>query len=346
MNIDLLNKYNVIFAEDFRRELSADSILIIDKKVYNLHNLKNIDSHRIILFEASEESKTLSAYAEMVEKLLDMSADRTSEIVAIGGGITCDLVAFLASTFLRGVKLTLVPTTLLAMCDAAIGGKNGLNFHRAKNIIGNIRQPNKIVIDTRFLSTLQEEILSDGFAEVIKISATCDATLFELLESETFAFPNIELIAMREVIGRAIYLKLQIVAEDEFEAGKRRILNFGHTLAHAIEAVYGLSHGRAVALGMQFAVRLLKHQSIAKDDVINSDNIIHRIDNIINKFQLNTAITPEANLILPFMLKDKKRESNNIHFITLSEIGKAEIRLISFTLIEQVLNALHHDKTR
>lgn len=345
MNIDLLNKYNVIFAEDFRRELSADSILIIDKNVYNLHNLKNIDSHRVILFEASEENKTLSAYAEMVEKLLDMSADRTSEIVAIGGGITCDLVAFLASTFLRGVKLTLVPTTLLAMCDAAIGGKNGLNFHRAKNIIGNIRQPNKIVIDTRFLSTLPEEILSDGFAEVIKIAATCDLELFETLEKQEFDFESVNYSLMKEIILRAMYLKLRIVAEDEFEAGKRRILNFGHTLAHAIEAVYGLSHGRAVALGMQFAVRLYKHQSIAQNSTI-ADNIIHRIDSIISKFQLNTAITPEADLILPYMLKDKKRESNNIHFITLTEIGKAEIRLISFTLIEQVLNALHHDKTQ
>lgn len=341
-DIDLIKKYNIVLTDDFRKELSRDSILIIDKKVYDLHNLKSIDNDKVILFEASEENKTLSAYAEIVEKLLDIEADRSSEIVAIGGGITCDLVAFVASTFLRGVKLTLVPTTLLAMCDAAIGGKNGLNFQGAKNIIGNIRQPNRILVDTCFLSTLPEEVLSGGFAEVIKISATCDATLFELLESETFAFPNVDLIAMREVIRRAIYLKLQIVAEDEFEAGKRRILNFGHTLAHAIEAVYGLSHGRAVALGMQFAVRLSKHQSIAQNSTI-ADNIIHRIDSIISKFKLNTAITPEADKILPYMLKDKKRESNNIHFITLTEIGKAEIRLISFTLLEEVLNALHHD---
>lgn len=336
-DIDLIKKYNIVLTDDFRRELSRDSILIIDKNVYNLHNLKNIDSHRVILFEASEENKTLSAYAEMVEKLLDMSADRTSEIVAIGGGITCDLVAFVASTFLRGVKLTLVPTTLLAMCDAAIGGKNGLNFQGAKNIIGNIRQPNKIVIDTRFLSTLPEEILSDGFAEVIKISATCDATLFELLESETFAFPNVDLIAMREVIRRAIYLKLQIVAEDEFEAGKRRILNFGHTLAHAIEAVYGLSHGRAVALGMQFAVRLSEIEGIAPK------GIAPRIDNLVSKYKLHKIIKLQADKILPYMLKDKKREKDFIYFVALSALGKAEITLISFTLLEEVLNALHHD---
>lgn len=336
-DIDLIKKYNIVLTDDFRKELSRDSILIIDKNVYDLHNLKNIDSHRVILFEASEENKTLSAYAEMVEKLLDMSADRTSEIVAIGGGITCDLVAFVASTFLRGVKLTLVPTTLLAMCDAAIGGKNGLNFHRAKNIIGNIRQPNRILVDTCFLSTLPEEILSEGFAEVIKIAATCDLELFETLEKQEFDFESVNYSLMKEIILRAIYLKLRIVAEDEFEAGKRRILNFGHTLAHAIEAVYGLSHGRAVALGMQFAVRLSEIEGIAPK------GIAPRIDNLVSKYKLHKIIKLQADKILPYMLKDKKRESNNIHFITLTEIGKAEIRLISFTLLEEVLNALHHD---
>ncbi len=340
---ELYKQYNIIFTDDFTHYINDDtanskSVIIVDSNVAALYNIGEIArDKKVITISASEEAKSIHTLYYIFDKLMEFSADRTTEIIAIGGGITCDIAAFAAATYLRGVPVRLIPTTLLAQCDAAIGGKNGINFNNVKNTIGTIRQANSIIIDLNFLRTLPREILADGFAEIIKIAAARDAELFAMLQN--FNFQDIDFSApeLKEIIQRAVYNKLLIVRDDERESGIRRLLNFGHTLAHALESAYKISHGRAVAIGMNFAVRLSVHQFAAPLDLVN------QIEEIIEKFDLKEDIIINPEELFKYMEKDKKKENDSIYFITLKQLGQAQSIKITYQLLKEELNALHNN---
>jgi 3-dehydroquinate synthase len=208
---------------------------------------------------AGEGSKTLDGAQTIYRAALEAGLDRRSVIVALGGGMVGDLAGFAAATFLRGVRLVQVPTSLLAMVDSSVGGKTAVNLPQGKNLVGVFYQPAVVVADLRTLDTLPEREYVSGLAEVVKYGVIWDADLFALLETRAADVLAREPALLQEVIGRCCEIKAEIVAVDERESGVRAILNFGHTLGHAVETVAGYGHwlhGEAVALGMAYAARV------------------------------------------------------------------------------------------
>jgi 3-dehydroquinate synthase len=237
--------------------------------LYGERVLSSFADRRVRLFTipAGEANKSVATWTELTDSILAAGFGRDSVIVALGGGIVGDVAGFAAATFMRGIPYVQVPTTLMAMVDSSIGGKTGVNAPAGKNLIGAFHQPAAVFTDPRFLGTLPDRELRAGLAEVIKHGAIADAGYFSAVRNN---LP--ELIAsrgaapmMREVIARSIEIKANVVARDERETGLRKILNFGHTIGHAIEALvnYELLHGEAISIGMCAEARIAERAGIA-----------------------------------------------------------------------------------
>jgi 3-dehydroquinate synthase len=216
---------------------------------------RQCESPVVFRFEAGESHKTMETLTELLTFLIENNFDRRDAIVAVGGGVVSDLAGFAAAIYMRGIDFYTVPTTLLAMVDASVGGKTAVDFESYKNIIGAFWQPRAVLIDPETLDTLPHRRISDGLAEVIKMAATSDAALFETLEKVDLLPAEGEPLSREidDIIARALAIKMAVVEQDEREVGLRRVLNFGHTLGHAIESLAGLGeryHGECVALGM------------------------------------------------------------------------------------------------
>ncbi|MGI5865081.1 MAG: 3-dehydroquinate synthase, partial [Myxococcales bacterium] len=241
-------------------------IIVTDATVRRLHGARFPDAP-VIEIGQGEAAKTLTTVASIYERFLELELDRSAFVLAIGGGIVCDVAAFAASTWMRGVPFGLVPTTLIAQADAGIGGKNGVNLREYKNLVGVFRQPSFCLCDTSFLTTLPDRELRCGLAEVIKHGAIADRALFEFVEERAPALLDLAPDALDRVVSDSLRIKAGIVAIDETEQGERRKLNFGHTLGHAIERIAGLPHGEAVSVGMVLAARLSARRGMleAKD---------------------------------------------------------------------------------
>lgn len=232
-----------------------DAVVIVDANVRRLHGAR-LPDWPLIEVEAAEAAKTLATFEHLARALVRHGVDRSTLVVGVGGGITCDLTGFVASTLLRGLPFGLVPTTLLAQVDAAVGGKNGVNLDGLKNLVGTVTQPEFVLSDHSVLATLPPREVRCGVAEAIKTGAVGDASLFALIEESLDALLACDRGAAARVVERAVRTKTRIVAGDERDHGERRLLNFGHTLGHAIEKVFRPSHGEAVAAGMAAAGRL------------------------------------------------------------------------------------------
>ena len=214
------------------------------------------DTHVI---PAGEESKSLGTMAELYDRAVDLHLDRSSLVVALGGGVVGDLAGFLAATYLRGVRLLQVPTSLLAMVDSSVGGKTGVNLTRGKNLVGSFYQPVEVVVELSTLETLPEREYISGLAEVLKYGVIRDKALFESLEGCTTELLSRNMDLLVDIVARCCEIKAEVVEDDERESGTRAILNFGHTLGHAIENVLGYGewlHGEAVAAGIAYATKL------------------------------------------------------------------------------------------
>jgi 3-dehydroquinate synthase len=274
----------------------------------------------VIEIGMGEKNKSLDTLAHIYNRLMECNADRKTFVVAVGGGIVCDLAGFAASTYMRGVPFGFVSTTLLSQVDASVGGKNGVNFGGCKNMIGTFSQPRFVLCDTSMLQTLPAREFVSGFAEIVKAAVIRNAALFDDLEQ------NVEKAVARdpEVIQRlvveSVKIKAEVVQHDEREQGERRILNFGHTFGHAVEALTGVSHGEAVSIGMMMAAqRSLVECGFPKNQYDRIERLLVRLG-----LPVTTDAPPEA--ILRIMLKDKKRENSDIHLVLLREIGKAVVR--------------------
>jgi 3-dehydroquinate synthase len=307
------------------------TILIVDDQVNRFHESK-LNGWRKIVVPGNEASKDIRVFGKVVEELIKFEADRKTNLIGIGGGVITDLTGFVASVYMRGVPYAFVPTTLLSQVDAAIGGKNGINYGSYKNMLGVIRQPEFLLFDDELLQTLPEEEWHNGFAEIIKYACICDAALFDFLEEnrEKALLGNKEVI--RELVMRSADIKSVIVREDEFENGQRRLLNFGHTIGHAVEKLEGIAHGQAVAKGMVAATEFSEILSgLQVEDK-------QRIRNLIEHYHLPVTINSDPKAIAHHFRMDKKREGQAIHFILLEKIGHAVIKALSLDQLSGLLN--------
>ena len=296
-------------------------IIITDDNVSRLYGDK---FPKIPVFSLSpgEESKKLEVIEYLAEQLLLAGIDRSGFVLAVGGGVVCDIAGFLASVYMRGIRCGYVSSTLLSQVDASTGGKNGVNLGGTKNIIGTIRQPEFVICDPEMLQTLPEHDYLSGLAELIKTAVIGDKELFDLIEKsfEKIMSRDTDLLAI--LVAKSVRFKGLVVSEDEKETGLRRILNFGHTFGHAIEMQKGVRHGFAVASGMVLATEFsFKRRYI---NLVEKQRIIR----LLERFKLLTELDLTGNQMEELVLHDKKKTGTEIHFVFTQGIGKAIVEKI------------------
>jgi 3-dehydroquinate synthase len=277
----------------------------------------------IMTISGQEEHKNLLAVSRVWDWLVQEGAQRRDALVAFGGGVVCDLVGFAAATYLRGIGLVNVPTTLLAQVDAAVGGKTGINHPRGKNLIGAFYQPLCVVADTAFLATLPPRAFAAGMAEVAKMAMIVDADLFAHLESLAPDLNGTRGDVLAPIVARSIELKADIVERDERESGDRMLLNYGHTVGHALEAGTGygtLLHGEAVAVGMQAAAYIAQGMGML------DSTSAQRQRNLLAGLQLPLRWPAPADEVLSRLALDKKRVGSRQRWVLAERVGSARVR--------------------
>jgi 3-dehydroquinate synthase len=277
----------------------------------------------VLSISGQEEDKTLASVSRVWDWLIDQGAQRRDALVAFGGGVVCDLVGFAAASYLRGIGLINVPTTLLAQVDASVGGKTGVNHARGKNLIGAFYQPLCVVADTSLLATLSQRAFAAGMAEVAKMAMILDAELFERLEREASDLQPASAEALAPFVARSIELKADIVERDERESGDRMLLNYGHTVGHALEAGAGygtLLHGEAVAIGMQAAALIAQRLNML------SRSDAERQTALLRALHLPLTFPTSVEDVLARLSVDKKRAGTRQRWILAERVGAARIR--------------------
>jgi len=312
-------------------------IIITDTHVSALYKKDFPKDIPVIEMGLGESNKTLQTLELIFDKLIEYEADRSTFILAVGGGIVCDVAGFVASTFMRGLPFGFVSTTLLSQVDASVGGKNGVNFRGFKNMVGVFNQPEFVICDTKMLQTLDDKQFKSGFSEIIKAGAIKDKDLFDYCEKNAQQALNFEKEVLIKMIYDAVKVKAKVVEADEKEKGERRLLNFGHTFAHAIEKHGGFLHGEAVSIGMFLAAKVSE-----KMGMISSEEC-ERIKSINKIYGLPIIPTQDVTELFQAMKQDKKRDGNEIHLILLESIGKAVSKKISYTQLEEIINDLRSD---
>lgn len=303
----------------------ASLFIISDENVWDYwQDTFPVCTHLII--PAGEAQKSLLRIEQLIEELIEKGADRHSFILGVGGGVICDIAGFVASVYMRGIPFGFAPTTLLAQVDASIGGKNGVNTASYKNMIGVFNQPQFILTDANFLSTLPEAIYIDGLAEVIKHACISDKAYFEYIETHTSAILSREPSVVDELVLKSVQIKAAVVEQDPHEKGLRKTLNFGHTFGHAIEKSFGLSHGQAVSLGIVAA------NNIAVNLGLLSATEAARISNCLAAVGLPVDISAyDFAALSDLVAKDKKKKGASIDFILLNALGEAIIKSLPVT---------------
>jgi 3-dehydroquinate synthase len=276
-----------------------------------------------------EDSKKLTVIEELAEKLLDGGIDRNGFILAVGGGVVCDLAGFLASVYLRGIRCGYVSTSLLSQVDASTGGKNGVNLGGTKNILGIIRQPEFVICDPAMLITLSDEEYLSGLAEMIKTAVIGDMELFDLIENNYSSIMAREYDLLSTLVGKSVKFKAAVVTEDENEKGLRRILNFGHTFGHAIEMKTKVKHGFAVAAGMELATAFSHERGLTEDFTMQ------RIINLLNAYDLLGDYNIPSDQIEKLVMHDKKKTGSGINFVFTAGIGKAVVEKVP---VEEIID--------
>jgi 3-dehydroquinate synthase len=307
------------------------TIIITDAIVFESHKLL-FNGWQTIVIPAGEEHKQQATVDYIIGELIAKNADRNTFIVGVGGGVVTDITGYAASVYMRGVKFGFVPTTILAMVDASIGGKNGVDVGIYKNLVGLIKQPEFLLYDYSLLKTLPDEQWINGFAEVIKHACIKDADLFALLEEETIENFQSDKNKLAALIEKNVQIKTMVVIHDEFETGDRKLLNFGHTIGHAIENSYQLPHGHAVSIGMIAACKL--SESLNHFPATDSK----RIKTLVEKYHLPTQFNFDKEKIWAVLKMDKKRASNYMNFILLKKIGEAIIQPIAMGELENLIH--------
>lgn len=270
----------------------------------------------IVTFPEGEASKNIDTFKMLLEALAKNGFTRTDCVVAVGGGVVGDMSGFLASTYMRGIDFYNIPTTVLSQVDSSIGGKTAIDFMGYKNIVGAFYQPKRVIIDPDTLKTLPSRQISNGLVEAIKMSLTSDAELFKTFEAGNFDIDD--------VIYRSLLIKKSVVEQDEKESGLRKILNFGHTLAHAVESdnIGSLYHGECVAIGML---------------PMCSDTVRARLEKVLKALNINLDIKIDADALIDALKHDKKASGNEITVIYVETAGEFLMKTISFEALKEML---------
>jgi len=308
-----------------------NSIIITDENVFTAHT-KRFKGWNCIVLKPGEEFKIQPTVDTIIEQLIKMEADRKTTLVGVGGGVITDLTGYVASVYMRGISFGFIPTTLLAMVDASIGGKNGIDVGVYKNMVGIIRQPKFILHDMIFLNTLPQAEWENGFAEIIKHACIKDAAMFRELEANSYKKYQARKTLVCELVKHNAIIKTKVVQQDEFEKGERRLLNFGHTLGHALENQYEISHGQAVAIGMTYA-------SVISQKIIGFKEP-GRVAGLLLKYDLPTFADFDKKKVFNVLKMDKKRERKDINFVLLEKIGKGVVKSIPLTQLENIIQEL------
>ena len=306
------------------------AVVVTDKTVESLYGKAVFDSLsecnfdvKLVSIEPGEEQKTLSRAEELYEVLFDHKVDRKSSIIALGGGVIGDLTGFVASTFMRGIPFVQIPTTLLAQVDSSIGGKVAVNHPRGKNMIGCFYQPKAVFIDIATLQTLPKAEIIAGMVEVMKYGMIKDSAFFEYIEKHLSEILELDDVALEKIIHDSCMIKAQIVELDEKEEGVRAILNYGHTIGHALESLTSYKkyrHGEAVAMGMIYATRIAMEMNLADDTVLK------RQESLLKKLGLglkDNELNPDD--IVRVLYQDKKTIGGKLRFVLPTRIGDVAI---------------------
>jgi len=350
INVNLkTNKYDIVISQsenDFltglKKRLETNTLFVVaDKNIEKLHlkyftNLLKQKGYnvKVSVIPAGETGKNIKSLSLLYDKALEAGIDRKSCIIALGGGVVGDVTGFFAATYMRGVKYVQVPTTLLAMTDSSVGGKTAINTNGGKNIAGAFYQPDFVWINSSFLSTLPQRHIKNGLAEVIKYAFIFDRKFYDYLLNAV----NNEIISQEDfdyIIYQSCSYKAEIVKVDEKETtGARAVLNFGHTLAHALETVTKYKkflHGEAVAVGMIFAAKLSLRSKIC------SAKTYEEVEKLLKKAGFNLNVKNDPHQLLSLMKKDKKSVGGDIKFVLIKNMGKTVCDYIKDNIVLDVL---------
>ncbi len=304
------------------------SVILTDENIFNQYQ-KYFKGWNTIVLKPGEEYKIQQTADGVIDSLIDMHADRKTTLVGIGGGVITDLAGYVAAVYMRGIRVGFVPTSLLAMVDASIGGKNGIDVGVFKNLVGTIRQPDFLFFDVSLLKTLPEAEWQNGFAEIIKHACIRDALMFRELAEKNIDWYRMKKAALAALVRRNVMLKTKVVQADETEQGDRKLLNFGHTLGHALENQFELSHGQAVAIGMTYASQL----SASMLGFRSAEKVV----DLIAKYGLPTFAKFDKVKAFDVLLHDKKRERSEIHYILLQRIGKGVVQTLPISEVKRII---------
>ncbi len=323
--------YNITLKRNALKEVNkilnikGKALIVTDSGVPHVYVetvAKQIENSIIYTFPQGEKSKNFQTYLELLKTLADNKFDRKDCVIAVGGGVTGDMAGFTAATYMRGISFYNIPTTLLSQVDSSIGGKTAIDFSGYKNLVGAFYQPKAVIIDPNVLKSLDERQFNNGLAESIKMAATSDSDLFQLLENND-AKDIIEV-----VIEKSLLIKKSVVEEDEKETGLRKVLNFGHTIGHAIETVTGLDelyHGECVALGMMY---------------LSSGEAKEKIKNLLIKNKLPTSADFDIRNVFEALQHDKKAAGNGVNAVFVNKIGEFEFKFLEYAEIYNILKGV------
>jgi len=306
----------------------TQAIYITDENVYALHQ-KKFKGKKTIVIPAGEEHKQQASVDFIIEALLNFGATRQAVLIGVGGGVVTDIVGYVAGVYMRGVAFGFVPTTILAMVDASIGGKNGIDVGLYKNMVGLIRQPQFLVYDVDFLKSLPKHQWENGFAEIIKHAAIKDAKMMKELSMNNIGYYQKNKKALASLIERNVQIKIKVVQKDEFEKGDRKLLNFGHTIGHAIENQHVLLHGHAISIGMVYAAKI--------SQVLTGFSETNILVETLKKYGLPTAMHFDIQEAMQVMQKDKKKAIAGMQYVVLQKIGKAVSETIPMKSLEKLI---------
>ena len=305
------------------------TIVITDENVYNAHT-KRFKGWNTIVLKPGEEFKVQFTVDSIIEQLIEMEADRKTTLVGVGGGVVTDITGYVASVYMRGLRFGFIPTSILGLVDASIGGKNGIDVGVYKNMVGIIRQPAFILHDMVFLNSLPQTEWENGFAEIIKHGCIKDAAMFAELERNSLKTYQGRQTKICELIQRNTLIKTKVVQKDEFEKGERRLLNFGHTLGHALENQYELLHGQAISIGMTYACHISEQLTGFKQT--------ERVVDVLEKYNLPTYADFDKQKVFEVLKMDKKRERKEMNYVLLEKIGKGVVKSISLKQLEKLIS--------
>lgn len=321
---------------ELQKHIKGDTLMIVtDETVAELYldrciktvSQAGFEVHAFVI-EPGEHSKTGETYLALLGALAEIPLTRADGIIALGGGVVGDLAGFAAATYLRGIKVIQVPTTLLAAVDSSIGGKTAINLPAGKNLAGAFHQPALVWCDASLLETLSDDLYLDGMAEVVKYGIIADAALFDQLQDPDQTKTN-----LAAVIDRCASIKKSFVEEDEHDTGIRQMLNFGHTIGHAIELAsdFQVSHGKAVAKGMAYMAEIAEKQGWCSKET--KDAII----GLLQRYAFDLSVNYEKKVLYDIMKADKKRKGNFIDIVVPEIIGKCRLHRITTEELGEIL---------